>query len=172
MSTISVTKYYIVIIGFLIFVLYAQVILNENSNETILTKPDSISKIVLRDISILGNYDSMLSTSVKYWIYGIESCVYLYDKELMNTLFDNISTWNKKYNIDTDGIIYHAIQDAHTLILAELDNAREEKRNPNFKISNKFDYHKCSSVIRYSDYVDEDKLIEIVDRLLGGVNVG
>ena len=127
----------------------------------------NIRKIASRDLTYIGRYDKRLTVSVKYWIYSIEVAAYKKDKSA--DVIDIIRGWNKNCNHDVDSYIYDGIEDAHTMFLCELDKAREEYREPDFKVSEDYDYHVVPSSFLYNDYINPKQLIKSIDMILGGI---
>lgn len=115
------------------------------------------------NVQLLGSYDYPLMISVSYWIYGI-ACV-AYSKNKHDGLFPMILEWNACCNVDNDFIIHDAIFKAKWKFYMELDRAKEENVEPEFKVSNKFDYHNVSKTIKYSDYINEEVLMKMIDHL-------
>lgn len=130
----------------------------------VIKSPVSIREVASRDLGLVGKYDERLSVSIKYWIYSIEVAVYSKNKSM--NMLDTFRQWNDKHNTDPHNFIRTGIEDAHTLFVTELDVAREEKRDPVFKVSSEYDYHVLPRNIEYNDYVDARSLIDTVDNIL------
>jgi hypothetical protein len=140
-----------------------------------------IMSLASMDLSLVGRYDERLRISVKFWIYAIEVAVYESNHEL--NIIDILRKWNNQYNVDNDNYIYNGIEDAHTLFLKDLDDARRNREvlcanaiNPNdvkdthvtFHVSKEYDFHVYPKSFMYNDYIDADALLEQIDRIIKG----
>jgi len=124
----------------------------------------SISDIALQDLSLVGTYNNRLSFSVKTWIYSIEAFYYNYNIDF--SLLELFIKWNDTYNCDAESIIYNAIQEGHTTFLSTVEQARENKVEPDFKISSKFDPHRYPLIFKCNDYISPDFLLKELDERL------
>lgn len=127
---------------------------------------ESISDIVARDLHCLGEYSSKTTISIKYWVYAIEVAIWNDCKKMSSLEF--FLSWNKDYNYDPDSFIYEGIQKAHTMFLLDIDNARKEEREPEFKVDKDYDFHVCANSLKYNDHVNVEALLKSVDIILGG----
>lgn len=125
-----------------------------------------IAERALMQTALIGQYSERTAISIKYWIYSIEVEVYKTHPKL--NLIDVFRNWNATYNKDPEGYIRTGIEDAHTLFLSKLDEARENKCEPVFKVSSEYDYHVTPLSFKYNDYIDESSLLSMVDAQLGG----
>lgn len=127
---------------------------------------DKIAEIAKRDLSHLGRYDERLTVSVKYWVFAIEVALY-YENKYYNAL-DMLHSWNEKYNYDPKGFILQGIEAAHSTFLLEVDKARNENREPKFKVAKEYDYHMYPLNFKYNDYIVAAELLADIDSILGG----
>ena len=117
-----------------------------------------------KDLSYIGSYDIKLANSVRYWSYAIEAKGY--SKGKATEIHELLLSWNARYNHDIDGVILKALEDAHTLILSDIDEARKNKEKPRFKYSQKFNMRELPSTMRFNDYIKPECLFEDLDLLL------
>lgn len=130
--------------------------------------PKRIGEIALRDLYMLGEYSNKTSISVRYWVYSIEA--YVYSVDPTKSVLDLCKKWNSNFNHDNEGYIDKGIEDAHSLFLEEIDSARREKRDVAFKVSAEYDYHNYPKSFMYNDFINPDKLLELVDNFIGGLS--
>lgn len=126
---------------------------------------DNIAKNATRDLSHIGQYDNTTEVSIRYWTYAIEVAIYEVDKS-----FDTLTmllSWNKEHNFDRDGYIEEGIQAAHTLFLNEIEQARTNNTEVKFGVSDNYDWHVYPLSFYNNEFLDPDKLINIVDNIIG-----
>ena len=120
------------------------------------------------DLRRIGRYNEKLTISVKYWIYAIIIALYKNNNEF-NSLH-MIREWNEKYNYDPQGFIYEGIERAQSELLSDLEMAREFNKEPRFMINPKYDFHNVPMSFERNEFINQDALLEEVDRILAGGN--
>lgn len=136
--------------------------------DTPIVPATSMKDIVSRDFQFIGCYDDKLKNSLTIWLYSILVVTYL--KNPATDIKSVFIVWNDTFNYDPDGIVFDSIEDAWTRFLAVLDKSREFKEEPEFKISEHFDYHNLAKTLMNNDYVNSYELIKAIDILMEGGN--
>ena len=127
---------------------------------------ESLRKWAKKDISTLGVYSNVLTTSVTNWIYAIE--VFLYKEGIAENVYDVLLDWNSTYNVDKGTMILRGIESAHTKFLQAVDDAREEGNGakPKFKCDSEYNYHVLPKTLMHNDYINTDALLDIIDAMV------
>lgn len=113
----------------------------------------------------LGKYDATTIITIFNYCYAIEVKAY---RKGYNNLYNDILEWYRDCTIDDKRYILNGIEEAHTTFLMVVEEARNDKTQPRFKIDESYDYHILPKSLMFNDYVDMDKLISIVDSNIGG----
>lgn len=149
-----------IIITLIIFTVYGYFIRESRVPVTV----DDLYSKANKDLTYIGSYDVKLTNSVRYWAYAIEAIGF--EKGKITEVHELLLDWNKKYNNDVNGLILKALEDSHTLILSELEEARKNKTEPHFKYSQKFNMRELPSTMKFNDYIKPECLFEDLDLLL------
>ena len=117
----------------------------------------------------IGQYNDKSRNSLRYWCLGVEAL--LYRKKLNFDIHEYFISWNKEFNLDPEQISLNAIEDAHTLFLQALDDARENKTEPKFKVSPEFDFHDYGHSLSNNDYVDMSEAVNYIESIISTTEV-
>lgn len=122
----------------------------------------SMSEIAKRDLTKIGCTDWHCVASLQAWIFSILVINYRQDKT--RDIMSVIRQWAVT---GIDPVIAFDIEVPYTNFLKIIDDAREKKQEPVFKVSSEYDYHTLSKTLMYNDFVDCKSLLVKIDEITG-----
>lgn len=123
----------------------------------------NIARIAKLDLSHVGCYDEHLRVSILYYFYAVDAIAY--QSGQLDEVTAVIHNW-LKHTYDPSSIIINAVDEAYTKVLTVVDEARENKKELNFKISPEFDYKQLPSTFKYNDYIQINLLVKDLSEYL------
>lgn len=117
-----------------------------------------------QDLSVVGHYDIKYTTSLKFLLEDIYLRLYFLCDIPFDVTWKSLKAW-ADMQIDPDGKTVGVVLDVCKNLNEEIQNAKKEKREPEFHIDLEQPIPAPSKSLRCNDYCDLDGLIDIYKEL-------